>query len=116
MTTKTDQEVAEKWAIDNQFIIGPEHPQWDAYCKISHWVIERMASAFLAGCLHKGTPMKIDPNDQSTWPPMDVNILCYNYFRNEWDIDNLNYCLEAGAGFFTYYGVSHWLPLPEVEG
>lgn len=81
--------------------------------RLRHQVDEiALIQAFLAGHSHALTPRKIDPNDESTWPPREANyhLLLSNLgTASLWQIwgDSVELWVDIQRGEFT-----HWLPLP----
>lgn len=62
---------------------------------------------FLSGVEYARTPIKIDPKDESTWPPKNGQLLVWykDRFIGKVEIFNKNASFEE----FT-----HWMPIPKI--
>lgn len=112
---KTDEEAAEEYRL--KILAEENSPEASKPAEHQAW-------AFLAGCKHARTAVKIDiRNPLETRPPLDEVFLGYYSFIDErshqwgtlkfdassdYDIGQLNYLINNEK-------LTHWAPLPIIE-
>jgi hypothetical protein len=70
-------------------------------------LLYRQREAYLAGAAYARTPIKIDPNDYSTWPPPGTLL---GWFGKEF-----GGLIEIKKTVGEYVLMTHWLPLPLIS-